>query len=60
VIKIDIFKPEIGAQPHDVALIADDIVETIPRRAKRTKNRPTRTPRGFECRAGFGLLLCTI
>src|SRR6516162_10299751 len=29
VIKIDIFKPEIGAQPHDVALIADDIVELV-------------------------------
>src|SRR6516165_4958462 len=29
VIEIDGFKPEIGAQPHDVSLIADDIVELV-------------------------------
>src|SRR6266478_9471277 len=27
VVEIDVFKPVIGAEPHDVALIADDIVE---------------------------------
>src|SRR5271165_1646380 len=29
VIEIDGFKPEIGAQPHDVALVADDVIELV-------------------------------
>jgi hypothetical protein len=27
VIEIHVFKPVIGAQPHDVALVADDVIE---------------------------------
>src|SRR6202048_5592687 len=29
VIEIDVFKPVISAQPHDVALVSDDIIELI-------------------------------
>src|SRR5271165_5503946 len=29
VIEIDSLKPEIGAQPHDVALVADDVIELV-------------------------------
>src|SRR6202022_4640609 len=27
VIEIDVFKPVIGAEPHDVALVADNVIE---------------------------------